>query len=795
MGSLTVHVPALESAVEKLTTLGIDVDNARRRVTNAVPYHASITTLTSSGAAGIFSTWAEDQAESPLTVVLDIAKLLDTQGNGTVTYTYTGDYSIETMTADLGTMVATRLEGATTKEDIQKYLDMAAGHEDSPDFQDAFLTGLGQAGVVSVLTHAGEAGVPMDRVTNAFSADSEAKIAGWVQADIVDPSNIDTETTTLLAGFGRSAEFSESLYSEVTPDQMTDAIQHLNEAAYPNGIIGDFDEDAQTLYSQFINGAGTTFATYTKAVDDPEALAETWFDAITDDDNQGNAAALTFLIRKGGENAAFDPDFLYNLTEDVYQWERDQDGAVWGPRVESGDNGMSMGGYLFDPDVVVEGDLDTIDAARRVDGLANLLGSMGHTSEAAQRFFANGYENGDPGGTNSRVEYLMLERTFSGSNGSDEGYGLGVALEAAAAGNTTHEYIPGIGYSDEWSAGFATDLFEFAADKNGSEDNAWILDGEYFGYPGTSVALGNIGAAYADDIFDIVGESDTQPTGPGHLQISAEDLQKTINMIGYHDDMSGLESLSAALLAEGNERYRGFLESYGPEGDRHLSDLNAQELLELTGVSDTSGEVLGRVLDWGLESKEYGEELDAKRAEFAAKAFDIATSFVPGAGDVIAGVKDTLWETAIDTAKDEGLGALKDAIENSPNATSGEYATQSNDQFENLIQYNTYDQLLATGYLDDFDIPDVLIEGEGADRRFREDIRVDGTNGLPDPDEEGISASERQQRIDDRNEVQEAINYLYSTDPTADGPGAALAGIIAPALDGYDRVRPEPEDG
>lgn len=787
MGSLTVKVPALESAVAKLTTLGTDVDSARRRVTSAVPRGASISTLSSSGSAGIFSVWAEEQAVSPLTVVLDIARLLDTQGNGTVTYTYTGDYSIETMTADLGTMVATRLEGATTKADIERYLDMAAGHEDSTDFQDAFLTGLGQAGVVSVLTHAGEAGVTMDRVTSAFSADSEAEIANWVQADIAEPANIDTETTTLLAGFGRSPEFSTSLYENVTPEQMTDAIQHLNNEAFPFGAPGNYDADAQELYSQFINGAGTTFATYTTAVDDPEALAQTWFDAITDEDHQGNAAALTFLIRKGGENAAFDPDFLYNLTEDVYQWELDQDGAVWGPRVEDGETGMDLGGYLFDPDVMIDGKPETIDAARRVDGLANLLGSTEFTPEAAQRFFANGYEGNGTEGDNSRIDYLLQERTFDGSDGSDDGYGLGVALQAAASGNTTHEYISGLGYSDEWSAGFATDLFNHVAEHDESgEDN--LVDNKFHGLPGTSVAYGNIGAAYADDIYDLLDNEDFRPTGPTALAIDYDTLDKVVGQIGHHDDMRGLESLSAGLLVEGNERFQSMLEN-----NPGAHDLTGLDGLDPQGILDSNGEVLGKVLTMGLESKLEGEELDQKRAEFAAKAFDIATSFVPGAGDVVSTVKDTLWETAIDTAKDEGISALSDMISSSPSPSSGQYAEVQNSQFEDIIRYNTYDQLLQSGYLDDQDIPDVLIVGEGEDSRFREDIRMEGVDGMPDPDEEGISDAESQQRQEDRDEVQSAINYLLTNDPDVGGPGASLQGLLTDALNGYDRVKPDPE--
>jgi len=781
VGTIVVEIEALQGAITDLETLASDVTTNRTGARNSVPSRVGLTALSATGPAGTFETWATEQIESPMQIVLDTAKLLQTEGEtGPVTITYTGPYSIDKVEDQLADLLSTALQDSESKGDLEKYLTILQNHADNADIQEAVVSTLGSAGITSLLTRAGEAGVPMETVTNAFSAESEATIAGWVENDIANPENIDTETVTLLAGFGRSPEFSESLYSEITPDQMTDAIQYLNDATFGNANFHDgIDEDAQKLYSQFINGAGTSFATYTTTVSDPEALAQTWFEAITDDDKPGNASALTFLIRKGGENAAFDPDFLYTLTEDVYQWELDQDGRVWGPRDE--------GTPLWDPDTFSFDSDGQIRQSLRSDGLANLLGSMEHTSEAAQRFFANGYEGDGTEGDNSRINYLLQERTFDGADGSDDGYGLGVALQAAAAGNTTHEWIPGIGYSDEWSAGFATDLFNHVAEHDeAGEDN--IVDNKYHGLPGTSVAYGNIGAAYADDVYELLDNEDYRPSGPTALAIDFDTLDKVIGQIGHHDDMSGLESLSASLVVEGNDRFRALLDNAPPP-----HTLDSLDGLDPQGILDSNGEVLGKVLDLGLESKEYGEELDQKRAEFASKAFDIATSFVPGAGDVLSGVKDTLWETAIDTAKDEGISALSDMIKNSPDATSGQYAEVQNSQFEDIIRYNTYDQLLGAGYLEDQNIPDILIVGEGENRRFREDIRMDGVDGMPDPDEEGISASEAQQRQEDRDDAQEAINYLLTNNPDVNGPGASLQGLLTDALNGYDRVKPDPE--
>ena len=783
MGKLTVNVSALEGAVEKLTTLGDDVEDARHRALGAIPRGMSISTLASTGPAAAFSTWIEEQVASPLTVVLDIARLLDTQGSGNVIYTFDGPFSIATLNADLGDMVAARLENATSQGDIEKYLDIATSHVDSSDFQDAFLAGLGPAGVATVLTRAGDRGIPMGQVTEAFSADSQDEIAGWVRDDIVD-QDIDLETTTLLAGFARSADFSTSLYSDVTPAQMSDAIEHLNHATYSpteppySGPPGDsIDTDALEIYQQFINSAGTSFATYTQGVSDPESLAGEWFDAITDDDDPGQASALTLLIRKGGEHAAFDPDFLFTLTDDIYEWERDQDGAVWRPR----DEGVPLlDPDIADPDVVGFDPYEFRFDASRKDGLANLLGSMEYTPEAAQKFFAEGYENGDPGGDNSRIEYLMMDRTFAQVRGSDDGYGLGVALEAAATGNMTSEYIPGIGASDEWSAGFATDLFEFVAHHEDAKtgDSGWqpnvLGDDRYHGYPGTSVALGNIAAGYSDDVYELLRDTGEQYGDGKTLAIDRAQLLQVLGQVGYHDDMSGLETVSAAMMTEGNERFRSLLDDRPPP-----HTLESLQGFDVTGVLDANGEVMGNLLDAGLADKYEGEELAKQRAALAAKAFDIATNFVPGAGDIAAGLKDTLWETAIDTGKDEGLDALKGLVANSPDYTADQYAGREDNQFQPLVRYNTYDQLLASGYLDTYDFPDEMITGEGENRRFREDIRFEGVGGLPDDMDQAT-----------RDDIDDWMKLLLSNDPDENGPGAHLQGMISQALNGYDRVRP-----
>lgn len=809
MGTMKIAIEPLSGAIANLKTLGTTVRDARVRINNNIPNRADISTLTTTGSAGTFTQWTDDQVLEPLQAVLDIGRLLDTEASGEVTYTYTGEYSAQNMTDNLSEMLVEQLSDEDlSAEELERVLGIADNHADNDDVQTSILDGLGPAGVASLLRRSGEAGIEMEKVTGVFSEDSHREIADWARDDIIEPENIDVDTTALMAGFAKSEAFSEGLYDNVTPDQMADAIQYLNSEAYneefalddggnkTDQLVGmSVNADEHAIYQQFLNAAGTSFATYTHAVSSPTALADTWFDAITDDDQPGNASALTLLMRKGGENAEYDPDFLYKISDDLYEWEKDQDSPVWGPRDE--------GVRLLDPDIATS-DSDAYHSSEyksaiRSDGLANILGSMANTPEAAQRFFAEGYENGDPGGTNERVEYLLEERTFSKDHLSDEGYGLGAALEAAAAGNTTDEYVSELGMgSDEWSAGFATDLFEWSAEMGGTGQDKLRPDYLYWGYPGTSVALGNIGAAYADDIYMMLADSDSNrtPNTDGHgLEITDDQLEGALKMIGVHDDISGLETLSAALLVEGNDQYRLALEGYQPAGERDIANLTANERDGLKGILGDTGTVLGDVTDLGLAGKDEEERQAEHRAAIAATAFDVAAGFIPGAGDVASGLKDTLWETAIDTGKDQGVGALKDMIKNAPEPNADQIRAASDEEFQNLIQYNTYDQLLATGYLDSYEIDPVLYEGEGDNRRFVDDVR--GVGGVPPWQE--AEGEERDRRIELQDGVNELLNEEVNYPPSDTPPedpliGDVLDAMLGPAYDKYDQVMPNPED-
>ena len=210
--------------------------------------------------------------------------------------------------------------------------------------------------------------------------DVQEHFAEEVANDIKDPDDIDQDTVNLLTFLSNEQPFSHQLYTDVSPDEMSDAIRSLSSDAFPaqdQRPMHDRVENAQ-LYKGFLDAAGVAFATYTKgtgAYAPPSDLADTYFKAITDDDHPSNAAALTMLIRHGGEQTSIEENFIRDLTGRTYEWELSHDGdPVWGPR-----NDDEYG--IKDPTTVDTGDPDDpyddyVTGRNAADGLANLLDSL-----------------------------------------------------------------------------------------------------------------------------------------------------------------------------------------------------------------------------------------------------------------------------------------------------------------------------------------------------------------------------------------------------------------------------------
>lgn len=600
-------------------------------------------------------------------------------------------------------------------------------------------------------------------IADVISDEAQEMLAEDVATDIQDPENIDAETVRLLNLFKEQEAFAYHLYSDVTPEQMGDAIEHLNSEAFPTSGYTAGDEEDQELYKDFLTAAGGTLATYTKgtgAYAPPSNVVDTWYDAITKTDSidhetgkpvNSDAAALTLLIRAGGQDHEYDPEFISELTDRVYDWERDQDGTVWGPRNDD----PPIYDPFRDPEPLRDGRGNiTGYSAPASDGLANLLGGMASSPEGSRMFFGDG----DGGIDSGKLDYLIGEkdgddvnaRTFSADRASDEGEGLGQALEAAAVRDANDTS------SHEWSGEFATDVFNRVADLSGHGNDWRPGDGVWHIWPNTADNLGNIAASYAPDVYDIVDGS-----GGEYLQVNQGDLDTVLGEIG-RGDKSGIETLNAAIVLEGNQRLDDKITEWqeqNPGQPIDFSEIDPELMDILDGRSGTNGEILGHIINKAITVDEHDQSLAETRADYASKAIGIVGGFVPGGGTILGEGASHLATSAIDVGKSEGLDLLKNAVDGSPSATGAEWHEEARGSHDANLEHQVTNQLLNSGVLSvgdaDHQIPtSLVVEHDDGSVSLNTDVFGPGGPDLTDPTEQigedgQYTEAEQQQMSDD----------------------------------------------
>ncbi|HJQ03912.1 MAG TPA: hypothetical protein VJ872_00580, partial [Nocardioides sp.] len=367
------------------------------------------------------------------------------------------------------------------------------------------------------------------------------EVAGAIKAK----GTVNADTVRLMAFFQSQQAYAHELFSQVSPRDIAGEVEDFNNNLFPRNPDGltSPDKGQLDLYKSFLTAAGNTLATYSNATGQyappggPSALADQWFKAITDDSHQQDSAALTLLIRAGGQQSTYDTGFLGDLTGKTYEWEIKHDGAVWSPR----DTDVTYNPW-DPPHVTATGDYTYgwTGGMKATDGLANLLGGMAHSPEAAQSFFLGHY----PGSTqdlNHRMDYLIGggdQRTWDGADNSDDGDGLGLALQAATVGQDTRT-ADGTLIADK----LFTNIAKYGGHADSTFDDKWHVG------PNMTDSLGTIAAGYTGDLYDML--SNTPPdAGATHLHISQSELTRVLGEIGGSDSHTGLETLTTAMLLE-----------------------------------------------------------------------------------------------------------------------------------------------------------------------------------------------------------------------------------------------------
>lgn len=563
-------------------------------------------------------------------------------------------------------------------------------------------------------------GIPAEVMPYISAAAQEAladEVAGDIQGEDNDP---DRDTVTILQNLQGQSPFAHRLFTTVSADEFAATIDEMSAGAYPVGGRGAVTVTpvSRELYQDFVNGAGAALATYTKgegAYAPPADYADQFFREITDGDHHANAAALTLLVRAGGAQTDFDPEFLRDVTGQVYEWERDHDGdPVWGPR----DTGIR------DPNR--EGTAYTGGSAK--DGLANLLGGMQHTPQAAQDFFTGNYD-GSSDSLDERMDYLVGGadgRTWDASDGSDEGDGLGRALEAATVGEATRTPV-----GDDIASKFLQNVAKYGGDADGMVDDKWHVS------PEMTDSLGTILSGYSGDLYQELAGGSME-----HLDLDGrDDLKQILAELGRPDDKTGLETLTAAMLLQSRAEYAETI--VGMKQNVTLEDLLSGAL---GARQQTSGDVMGQFLNEALSMAAEDDRTDAARAAMISQAIDVTAGFIPGAGDILGPGASHLAKASLDTLTSESINALKESLATAPNTDA--YLDGAVDGLAKKLEYHALDTLIQYGYLEPgrslhYDMPPVPSEVMVGDPPHLDPRLVDFDGD--DIDTAGLSDAERVQ--------------------------------------------------
>ena len=583
---------------------------------------------------------------------------------------------------------------------------------------------------------------------SVISPEAQTILANDVAKDVED-NDIDAETVRIMGLLKDQAPFAHAFYSKVSPDEIADAIRVMSNETYPPGSTPPLDQFQRAeVYKGFLDAAGVTFATYTKGTGEyapPSDLANTWFKAITDDTNPENAAALTMLIKHGGHEASFEPDFLSDVTDKVYDWERSHDGdPVWGPLNDK------LGQYYGIKDPTLDyGDKDDpydnyTGYKTPYDGLANLLSGMEKTPQAAEQFFD------DPATAdyhdqkvNDKLHYLLTDRRWP----TDDGDGFGIALEGA----TLHSRDGGDGNPDTWTAGEKSARLAsqamFIIGHEVGEGDSWRPGDDGWQIPhGMTDSVGKIVGGYMPDLYrvaqgngdDIHGNDwiwgDSEGEGgrkgsPLGMLVSNDDMEKVLQSLGRGDDKTGMQYVTTAALDYHNELNGDLIDKARmPDGSKpqSIADLRESNLDSLLNdEAARGGKNLSFIMQNGFLGGKAEEAASQEERDAIAKAFGVATEFVPTPQGKIAGLITS-----------EGMSMIGDQLGEQPDSVTQKWAEDSDQAIKDSLNFQTYNTLLNHGFLDSGDpagIPADAVKTDAHGHKYIDPHLYNGDSDDVDP--------------------------------------------------------------
>ncbi|MGH8775798.1 MAG: DUF6571 family protein [Jiangellaceae bacterium] len=450
------------------------------------------------------------------------------------------------------------------------------------------------------------------------------------------------ELAQLLDRYQDDEDVTNTMFDRLGPEgalRVPEALKYFADA-YSRNLMSMGSEDLfwdddthmmeriQQLQQQFMESYGNALATSSNSSAFDDGFAQDLVTVVTGD-NTTLGWGLSQILRHG----TYEADFLTTIGTGLYDWEKEQDGRVWGGR--------------FD------GDLDTWTLGTEggdgyYDPFVGLFEAMGRTPEAALDFI-------NPGGEEAveRAQYIIQDRTWA----HDDFNSLGIMLDAAATSFRDHDDP-----QSARAAWVASATIHFLAERDEGRNGRAIGDAG-------KDSLGHILATYISDVDRIAngpggsfGTYDPLQSVPWEdgLPIGADfeydHLRDVMQEVLTDDD-------AVAQIAHASAEWNAYrMNVAAADWDGDVTDMS-----RVQAAVDRSSALNGFVLG----AMEVGTEAEAREADERAQMYlDIASDVV---GLVPTG--GTFTSFLADQALSQGKDAVASHFTNNESRVQGENLT------------------------------------------------------------------------------------------------------------------------
>ena len=498
----------------------------------------------------------------------------------------------------------------------------------------------------------------------------------------------------------------------LSPEELATIVKDAS-ASWPGGFPGPtakdapgFDEWSQR-YKKELAALGTLVGTATRNTSPDLALpsdyAQKWVDQLTADieqhgdsardSNQGNALALSYLLKFG----TYSTPFLDKVSTDAYNYEfAHRDDPVWAPK--------TGGEYGFPVDPLWDR-----NSIANLDVMTNILTGLSHNADAAQHFFTQGGEetaevNGQKITANSRLEYLLLDRTWSSSATSDEGDALGDALRAAS---TVYRDRLATGAT---SATIASQTMALLGAKTGegAHGGHWYMlgGGASAGWK-MPVSLrsdvADILASYVPDLYRVYHGANRPSDGmppryltensqgvegdPFGMALDKTQLSKIMQTLG--EDSHNIDKITTSVLAY-NQYQLNHLFGEIDDPRTKVAILEGKDWPPLTATMQMGPDVLHALLSDAYTGDGNQEKIDKANKDALNKFIDLAGSLP------VVNIANKAGSWAFNAVKSQVL----DQLTKGPDATASKLWTDEANKQTDALTHNFQNVMLQNGFYD-----------------------------------------------------------------------------------------------